>query len=253
MDGKWTALLLMGLALLWQGLSFGLTSQIFPGPWETFRTLFEIIKDGEVALHLGATLSRVGASFVGAMLLGTLFGVLMGFFPRLDRLFNPLLIIGLNIPALVTMVVLYVALGLNEWAAVLAVIFNKIPIVTVILREGTRSLDAKLFEMSHVFRISKSDIFWKITLPQLYPYLLSSAKSGLSLIWKIVLVVEFLGRGNGIGFQIHTFFQDFEMASILAYTILLIAVMLLIDYLIMKPLEKALFAWRTPYQEPPQF
>jgi len=243
---KWAFLLLFGIVLFWQGVSFWLTSEIYPGPWETFSTLFDILQDGEVFFHLGATLSRVGLSFIGAMILGTLFGVLMGLFPWMDRLFNPLLIIGLNIPALVTMVVLYVALGLNEWAAVFAVILNKIPVVTVILREGTRALDPKLFELAHVFRISKTNVYRNIIFPQLYPYLLSSAKSGLSLIWKIVLVVEFLGRGSGMGFQIHSFFLNYEMAHILAYTILLIVIMLFIDYLIMKPLEKFIFDWRQP-------
>lgn len=247
MDRKWALSLILGLLLIWQGLSIWLTPELFPNPWQTFQTLFEILQDGEVLFHLGVTLTRVAWSFLGAMILGIGFGVLMGLFPQLDRLFNPLLIIGLNIPALITMVVLYVALGLNEWAAVIAVILNKIPVVTVILREGTRSLDAKLFQMAQVFRVSQKHIFWKIILPQLYPYILSAAKSGLSLIWKIVLVVEFLGRGSGMGFQIHAFFQNFEMASILAYTMLLIVVMLVIDYLLMKPLENYLFVWRTPY------
>ena len=39
----------------------------------------------------------------------------------------------------------------------------------------------------------------KVIFPQLYPYLMSSARSGLSLIWKIVLVVELLGRSEGVG------------------------------------------------------
>ena len=47
----------------------------------------------------------------------------------------------------------------------------------------------------------------KILLPQLYPYILSSARSGLSLIWKIVLVVELLGRSNGVGFKLYGFFN----------------------------------------------
>jgi NitT/TauT family transport system permease protein len=39
----------------------------------------------------------------------------------------------------------------------------------------------------------------------------ASARAGLALIWKIVLVVEFLGRSNGIGFQIYLYFQLFEV------------------------------------------
>ena len=79
-------------------------------------------------------------------------------------------------------------------------------------------------------------------------FMAGGIKDGLHklIIWKIVLVVEFLGRGSGMGFQIHSFFLNYEMAHILAYTILLIVIMLFIDYLIMKPLEKFIFDWRQP-------
>ena len=52
-----------------------------------------------------------------------------------------------------------------------------------------------------------------------FPYLLSSARSGLSLIWKIVLVVELLGRSDGVGFKLYGFFQFFDISGILAYTL----------------------------------
>ena len=52
------------------------------------------------------------------------------------------LILGLNIPALVTAIVCYIWLGLGEVAAVTAVALNKIPTVVVMLREGARVFGA---------------------------------------------------------------------------------------------------------------
>ena len=84
----------------------------------------------------------------------------------------------------------------------------------------------------------------KILLPQLYPYVLSSARSGLSLIWKIVLVVELLGRSDGVGFKLYGFFQFFDISGILAYTLTFVAIIIFVEFLLVRPLEKKLTAWR---------
>ena len=57
----------------------------------------------------------------------------------------------------------------------------------------------------------------------------AAARSGLSLVWKIVLVVELLGRPNGIGFELNPYFQLFDVRMILAYALAFVAVMLLIE------------------------
>ena len=70
----------------------------------------------------------------------------------------------------------------------------------------------------------------KTLLPQLQPYLAAASRSGIALIWKIVLVVELLGRSNGVGFQIYLSFQLFDVAAILAYTLAFVVdVILTID------------------------
>ena len=81
-------------------------------------------------------------------------------------------------------------------------------------------------------------------LPQLQPYFAAASRSGLALIWKIALVVELLGRSNGVGFQIHLYFQLFDVAAILAYTLAFVVVMLLIEFLLVQPLEARSTRWR---------
>ena len=74
------------------------------------------------------------------------------------------------------------------------------------MREGARSIEKDYVDVAKFYKISGNK-FFKSNTPQLYPYLLSSARSGLSLIWKIVLVVELLGRSNGVGFKLFGFFN----------------------------------------------
>ena len=81
-------------------------------------------------------------------------------------------------------------------------------------------------------------------LPQLYPYLAASARSGLALIWKIVLVTELLGRSNGVGFEIGLYFQMFDVTGILAYTVAFVIVIQLIEWTLLLPLERHAGRWR---------
>jgi NitT/TauT family transport system permease protein len=98
--------------------------------------------------------------------------------------------------------------------------------------------------MATVYRFGLFDRIRHILLPQLQPYLAATSRSGIALIWKIVLVVELLGRSNGVGFQIYLYFQLFDVAGILAYMLAFVAVMLVIELLLVQPLERHATRWR---------
>ena len=82
-------------------------------------------------------------------------------------------------------------------------------------------------------------------MPQLYPYIMAAARGGIALIWKIVLVVELLGRSNGVGFKLNEFFNLFDIASLFAYTLAFVAVMVFVEYAIVNPIERRLNKWRN--------
>ncbi|MEH6628927.1 MAG: ABC transporter permease subunit [Motiliproteus sp.] len=229
---------LLSVALIWQLSAFFLQSTNLPTVTQVLSTLWEHLTDGDMLRHLAITLERVLYSFCIAMVIGVVVGIVMGAYPRLNQAGDSLLMVALNIPALVTILLCYIWFGLIEAAAIAAVAINKIPTVVVMIREGARVVDKDLLAVAKVYKLSPANCFFKVYLPQLYPFIMASARSGLSLIWKIVLVVELLGRSNGVGFQLNTFFQFFDIASILAYTLAFSAIILLIEGLIMRPLDR---------------
>jgi NitT/TauT family transport system permease protein len=218
---------------------------VLPGPATVGAQMLAHAGTGELAYHVGATLARVAVSFVIAMALGAAAGLIMGRSRPANALLDVPLILGLNIPALVVIILCYVWFGLTEVAAILAVAVNKIPVVVVTMREGARAIDEDLLQVAKSFRLSRRRTLFRIYLPQLYPYLMASARSGLALVWKIVLVVELLGRGNGVGFKLAEFFQFFDIAGILAYSLVFVAVIMAIEILAFVPLERRVAAWRT--------
>jgi len=240
----WTALSLLAFLALWQFLSFLVASLTVPSPLLVLDALIAAAEGGRLFYHISATLGRVGAAFFIALLLGSAVGILLGRAPKLDRLFNSWLVLFLNLPALVVIILCYVWFGLTEAAAVTAVAINKIPNVAVIMREGALALDRDLAEMARVYRFGAWKTLRHVVLPQLVPFFAAAARSGLALVWKIVLVVELLGRSSGVGFELYMAFQLFDVATILAYAFAFILVIQLIELALLQPWERAVNRWR---------
>jgi len=215
-----------------------------PGPLPVFEAIYDEARSGALFSNLAITLARVVAAFALAMSLGAAIGYCMGRNRLADRLLDPWLVALLNLPALVVIVLSYVWAGLTEVAAIGAVALNKLPNAIVVVREGARALDPHLEEMAQAFRFSRAARLRHLVLPQLAPYLAAATRSGLSLVWKVVLVVELLGRSNGVGFEINMAFQLFDMKLLLAYALPFVALMLGVETLLVQPLERHVTRWR---------
>jgi NitT/TauT family transport system permease protein len=77
------------------------------------------------------------------------------------------------------------------------------------------------------------------------PYLTAAGRSGLSITWKIVLLVELLGCPNGVGYTLNLFFQNFDVTGILAYGLAFAGLMLIAESAFLQPLEQRATAWRN--------
>jgi NitT/TauT family transport system permease protein len=228
----------------WQIGAMALGPHHLPAPAQVAATFGEEWRNGDMPLNLGLTLMRVLVGFTLAMIAGSALGVAMGRHGKLDRLLDPWLVIALNTPALVVIILAYVWGGLNETSAMAAIAFNKFPNAVVTLREGARALSADLDEMAQVFAFSRWRRWRDVVLPQLAPYFAAAARGGLALVWKIVLVVELLGRPNGVGFKMGMAFQLFDLRLLLAYALPFVALMVLVETFVLRPAERSANWWR---------
>ena len=236
---------LAGFAAVWQLSVMVLEPALLPSPGAVVARLVTEWQVGGLAAHLLVTIARVLASFLLAMLLGLALGMAMGHSRRVDLALDGILTVFLNVPALVVIILSFIWLGLNEAAVVAAVVLNKAPTMTVIFREGVRAIDRDLLEVGRVFGLSPWRRFLRIYLPQLYPYFLAATRSGLALVWKIVLVVELLGCSEGLGFQLGVFFQYFDITGILAYATAFVTLILCIEGFVLRPWERTVMRWRS--------
>jgi NitT/TauT family transport system permease protein len=239
---EWLSLPL--LLVIWQGLALVAASRFLPSPILVAGHIVDLAVNGHLLDDFAQTLVRAIIGFLVAMVLGVLLGFVLGRVSSLDRLFGPWVMVGLNMPAIVIAIICYIGLGLSEFALILAVVINKVPMVTTTIREGVRSFLPEYDELGAAYRMPLARRVRLIYMPQLMPFVMAAARTGLALIWKIVLVFEVLGSDGGVGFRVGIFFQYFDMAGILAYTAVFVATVILFEIGVLRRVERRVARWR---------
>ena len=232
------------LLALWILLSYLFPPTIIPGPVPVLGAIWENTRSGEAFVHLSRTFLRVGLGLTLAMVLGISVGIVMGLSRKGEAFLESWVTVGLTVPAIVYGMICLLWFGLNDFAATTAIGLTAFPAVGINMWQGVKSIDKKLVEMAQVFRLSRASIIRKIVLPQLVPYILASLRFALGICWKICTTVELIGLSSGVGFMLNYWFGLFSMTQVFAWTLKFLLVMLLIEHLVFKPLEKRLLGWR---------
>ena len=244
--GRVRLLSLLGFVTVWWvGSRIATSPALLPGPGRVGMFVWRECVSGALPAAFAATLSRVAIAFTLAMVVGGIIGYFAGRSRRVNAWVDPWLVIALNLPVLVVIVLAYIWMGLNDTAAILAVVVAKAPTVIVTVREGARTLDAGLTEMTRAFQVPLGRRLRFVVLPQLLPYLATAGRSGLSITWKIVLIVELLGRPSGVGYTLNLLFQNFNVTGILGYGLAFAALMLVVEAALLQPFERRATAWRS--------
>jgi NitT/TauT family transport system permease protein len=233
-----------GAIAVWWLLSLAMPANLLPDPVTASATLVRDIADGDVLPHLAITLLRVAGGLACAMLIGVPLGVAMGMSQRAERFLDIWVMVGLTVPSLCYAIICFILIGLNEAAAVVAIGLTAAPSIAINLWEGVKTVDLKLVDMARVFEAGRARILARVLLPQVLPYIMASLRFGLGIVWKIAVLVELLGRPNGVGFKLFYWYQLADMAQVLAWTLLFTLVMLAIELGLLKRLEQRLFGWR---------
>jgi NitT/TauT family transport system permease protein len=232
------------LLVLWQVAAGVAQSRFMPSPVLVASEIVDLTLNGHLLADFGKTLNRAAIGFVVAMALGGVLGFVLGRVAAVDRLFGPWVMVGMNMPAIVVAIICYIWLGLSEFALILAVVINKTPLVITTIREGVRAFLPEYDELADAFRMPLWRRIRLIWLPQLIPFIMTAARTGLALIWKIVLVFEVLGSDGGVGFRVSIFFQYFDMGGILSYTTVFVAMVVVFEHGLLRPIERRVVRWR---------
>ena len=229
---------------LWWSLSLFYDPLFLPGPRLVAADIVRIVRYEDFLYHLSQTLTRVVVAFGIALPLALVVGISMGLSRTGEQFFETFVIVGLTMPAVAVTVVMLMILGMNDTAAIATIVFVITPLMIENVWEGTKNIDRGLVEMAEVFNPSQLVVLRSIVLPQLAPYVLAATRVGLGAAWKIVVIAEFFGLGDGIGARINEAFELFSLSSVLAWTLSFVALMTLIEFGLIKRAERRLTRWR---------
>ncbi|HZF04214.1 MAG TPA: ABC transporter permease [Patescibacteria group bacterium] len=239
-----SALSAASILALWAVVAALFPPTLLPGPVVVLRRLAELIATGDFWLHLRATVQRVAVGFALAFVVSVAAGTLMGARRLAESVLSSWVLVGLTIPGLCWAVLAVMWFGITEAAPIFAIFVVVLPMLTLNIWQGTKSLDRDLIEMARVFRTPWPSVMRNVVLPQLLPFCLAGARLGFALGWKVVVLSEMLGLSNGVGYMINRSFSAYSMDDVLAWTVGFTLVMFAFEYAVMLPIERRLVRWR---------
>ena len=232
------------LLLFWWIGSLILPEDVLPGPLAVANAFAQNVRSGVLLVHFRDTMQRIVFGFLLALGGGIVVGTAMGLSKKVEDFIDTWVMVALTIPSLCFLIVIYILMGLNEFSTVLAIAISGFPSITINVWQGVKNVDNKLLAMARVFNVNRPTRFWRVVMPQIMPYILAASRYGLGIVWKITVVAELLGRNSGIGFQLHYWFQLFNMPQVFAWTLFFTLVMLFVELAVFKQIEHYVFHWR---------
>ena len=224
-------------------------SRMFPAPMVVGSLMIEFIVDGDIdgrsaLYHLWVTFGRVLMATALALGLAILIGIAMKLNDGVAKAFEAWLPVWMTPPDVVVILIVMVMVGFNTEAVVLSVAFVYTPFALVTIWQGLQDIDTELVEMADSFGASQRQIWRAIFLPHLLSYVFASLRHLFGMTWKVAVIAEVFGISNGVGSRVRFWFLQGNIAEVLAYSVLFIGVVLVIEYLILSPIQKRAFAWR---------
>jgi NitT/TauT family transport system permease protein len=240
----------VALIVLWAlATEFWLTqSRIFPSPGDVATELGNLVK-GEGPVNssyadAAATMLRIAVAFLLSFALGAGLGILAGRRKLVfDVLSNPVWIF-MAVPSVIWAFIFVVIFGTGDVVPIGALMALLVPKVLITVAEGTKAMPSDMLEMARSYRASRWRTLREVYVPQLVPYLVSSARVAFALAIKLAVVTEVIGLEKGIGYQLEYWYTAVVLAPVVAWGVVLICLGMAVDYLIFAPLERRAGRWR---------
>lgn len=180
-----------------QGLA---APNLLPPPSKVAATIGELWTRGELAVHLPATLARVGFGFALGAAAATVLGALAGLSQTARRCLDPTLQALRAIPSIAWVPLFVLWLGIFEASKIALIAVGAFFPVYLNLMSAVRQVDRKLVEVGRVHGLGALALVRRVLLPASLPAYVTGLRGGLGLGWMFVVAAEFMGASEGLGF-----------------------------------------------------
>lgn len=236
----------VGVALL-LGLWFVVhpLTRFLPSPQEVWSEGVALVQEPATYQNILRSLQR--------LLIGLLAGYLLAFLVALAgrgsdwwrRFFSVPVYVTITTPSLAFALFSLTVFGLTDLSVYISVAAVIFPFVVVSLHEGFESLDARLYDMSRVYRLSTGQRLRHVSVPEMAPFLFAALRNAYALGWKIVVVTEvFSAQQVGIGAEYNRAYDFFALDTLVLWVVFFLIVVFGVEFSVFRPWERRVFRWR---------
>jgi NitT/TauT family transport system permease protein len=234
-----------GLLLFWQVIAMLVNQPILPTPGRVLVTLWEETRRGNLSGHFLASLWRVVASTLLAVLTAAPAGLALGQFKRLNALFSPIIYILYPIPKVVFVPVVLLFLGIGDVSKIVVIYLILFFQILVLVRDQAAGLHPELIRSVRSLGAGRLALFRFVFLPASIPGILTALRQSVGTAVAVLYIAELFATQRGLGYYIYlngnTLFNYPAMyAGVIAMSILGLGLYFTVD-----GLERLLCPWQV--------
>lgn len=244
-----TPLVLIALIAIWHAYVtiFSVSPFILPSPLEVGKAIVKLLSDPRTWQHTLITLYEIVAGFIIAVIIGIVFGGLLGKIRWLEQTLNPL-IVGLQVMpkvALIPLFIVWFGFGVTS-KIVLAAVISFFPIMTNTIL-GIKSVETGHRDVMLALNASRWRTFRDVELPSALPFILTGMEVGIVLATIGAIVGEYLGGSQGLGYMAVSTLNAFDVQSMFGVIFILTALGLILYFVVVM-----MRRYLTPGTPPPR-
>jgi NitT/TauT family transport system permease protein len=217
--------------------------QLTSSPSGVVSAFGQLVSSGQLgsALLVSAKLFGVGLGI--AIIIGTIVGIAIGWWPVMNAIFEPFISMLYAMPIIALLPIILVWFGITFKAQVVMVVLVSVFPVLVSVITATRHVDPQLLRLARSLRASELQIMRTIVLPSLVPYLIAGIRLAVGGALIGVVVAEYFLGQAGIGGLIVQEGEVLKTGDVLVGVFILALVSVVISALL-KAVERRLTGWR---------
>ena len=190
------------LLAAWWVLVVETRSVIFPTPWQVVTGVAELIEDGTLFTHIGASLMRVGVGFSLAVLIGVPLGLWLGWVRGAYSTLNPLFQILRPISPIAWIPIAILWFGVGNASPIYLIFISSVFPMIVQTTAGVHTIERRYLRAAENFGVSRYTLFRQVVIPAVLPQIIVGMRIGLGVAWLVVVAAEMIALHSGLGYLI---------------------------------------------------
>jgi NitT/TauT family transport system permease protein len=200
---SWPSLIVMVLLIAaWWLAVIATKSVIFPTPLNVVMGTFELVEDGTLWLHIGASLMRVAAGFLLAVIFAVPLGLWMGWVKGAYSTLNPLFQILRPISPIAWIPIAILWFGVGNASPIYLIFISSVFPMIVQTVAGVHTIEKRYLRAAQNFDVSRRRLFTQVVIPAVLPQIIVGMRIGLGVAWLVVVAAEMIALRSGLGYLI---------------------------------------------------